>query len=93
MNGCFTLVKDKIFHPSISQFLTWLAEQNHQNNPLNLLDIDIRCFQRHQAIDENFALRRGENADLFEVGNKAAACRIEPVIFDKIIDARAAWRL
>jgi len=46
MNGRFTLVKDKIFHASVSQFLTRLAKQNHQNNPLNLLDIDVRSFQR-----------------------------------------------
>ena len=26
MNGCFALVKNKIFHPSISQFLTRLAK-------------------------------------------------------------------
>ncbi len=72
MNGRIALVKYEIFHPSVSQFLPRLAKQNHQNNPLNLLDIDIRSLKRQQAIDEDFALRWRENADLFEVGNKAA---------------------
>ena len=66
VNGHFTLVKDKIFHPSISHFLTRLTEQNHQNNPLYLLDIDIRIFNLQQTIERNYARRRRKHAHLFE---------------------------
>jgi hypothetical protein len=62
-SGSF-LLENQVFHACIGRFLPWLAEQNHQNYPFNLLDIDVRSFQRQQAIDEDFALRRRQNAYL-----------------------------
>ena len=69
--------KNKVFHAGIIELLSGLAEQHHQYHPFNLFDVDVRGFQRQQAIDQQFALRWRENADVLEVGNVATAVRVE----------------
>ena len=52
------ILEDQVFHARIGQFLAGLAEQHHQYDPLDLLDIDIGRFQRQQAVDKELPLWR-----------------------------------
>ena len=85
--------EDQIFHPRIREFLTGLTEQHHQDDPLDLLNVDIGSLQGEEAVDQDFTLHRREDADLFEVGNEAATAGIETVELDIIVDTRAVSRL
>ena len=66
-----------------------MAKQDHQYNPLDLLDIDIRRFERQQAVHKDFTLRRRQDTDLLKVGNVAPAVGIEPLVLELVVDARA----
>jgi hypothetical protein len=50
------LFEDQVFHLSVSGFLARLAEQHHQNDPFDLFDVDFIGLERHQAVDDQFAL-------------------------------------
>ncbi len=47
----------EVFHARVCAFLAGLAEQNHQDDPLDLIDVDIRRIERKQPVDEYFSLR------------------------------------
>ena len=81
MDGPRILLENEVFHARIRQFLTRLAEQDHQYDPLDLFDIDIRRVQRQQPVDEDFALRWRQDADLLEVSDIASARDIKPLLF------------
>jgi hypothetical protein len=87
VNGTGTFFENEVFHPSVGKLLTGLAKQYHQHNPLDLFDINIRRFQREQAVDENLTLLRGQDADLLEVGNITTTCRVEALLLEIIVDA------
>ena len=86
-------LEHQIFHARIGEFLPGLAEQHHQHDPLDLLDVDVRRFERKQPIDKDFPLRGRQNADLFEVGDVAAAAAVETLEFELAEDACAMRRL
>ena len=86
-------LEDEVFHTRISKFLAGLTEQNHQYNPLDLLDINIWRFKREKAIDQNFALSRSQDSDLLEVGNESARTGVEAYLFDVVIYSGAVLRL
>ena len=69
-----SFLKDQVFHARVGELLTGLAEQHHQHHPLDLFNVDIRGLQRQQAVDQQFALRRRQDADLFEIRNVTATC-------------------
>ena len=77
-SGAF-LLEYQVFHTCVGHFLPRLAEQDHQNNPFYLFDIDVRGFERQQAIDEDFALRRRQDADLLKIGDKDATRDVDPL--------------
>ena len=79
--------ENQIFHASVSNLLPRLAEQDHKNNPLYLLDINVRTFERKKTIYKDFALRRRKYSYLFEIGYKSTARSIQPIQLEVGIDA------
>ena len=56
MQGVGALFEYQIFHLRIGGFLARLIEQHHENDPLDLVDVDFVGLQRHQAVDDELAL-------------------------------------
>ena len=93
MDGARILFEYQVFHALVSVFLPRLAEQDHQNDPLDLFNIDIRRVQRQQPVDQDFALWWRQDADLLEVGYIATARHIEPILFQVVVNTCAVRRL
>ena len=88
VNRVRTFLKNEIFHTRVSKFLTRLAEQDHEHHPFDLFDIDIRRFQRQQAVYKYLALRGRQNANLFEIRDIAPTGGVEALMFEVVEDAR-----
>ena len=51
MYGARVLFEHEIFHPRVSMLLARLTEQDHQYDPLDLLDINIRRIVARKMIE------------------------------------------
>ena len=50
VNRLRTLLENEILHAGVGELLARLAEQHHEHHPLDLIDVDVRRFQRQQAV-------------------------------------------
>ncbi len=78
-----------IFHACVGLFLPRLTEQDHEHDPLDLLDVDVRRFERKQPINKDFSLRRRQYSDLLKVANIASTRRVETRKFEIVIYAHS----
>ena len=51
------MVNHEIFHPRIGGLLSGLIEQDHQDDPFELVEIDIVIFQRHHTVNDQLTRR------------------------------------
>ena len=77
-------VEDQVLHTGVGEFLSGLTEKHHQHDPFYLLDIDIGRLQGQQPVDQDFPLRRRQDADLLEVGDEAATAGVETVCLEVV---------
>ena len=89
MQKARSFLENEVFHAGIRKLLSRLAEQDHQYDPFDLLDIDIGRFKRQQPVHEDLALRWRQDADLLKISDVAAATCIEPFVFELVIYAGA----
>ena len=82
----------QVFHPGEGFFLPGLAEQDHQYDPLDLLDIDITRAQRHETIDNELSLSRRQDTDLLEIQDVPAAIRIKSRQFERVEQPNGTFR-
>jgi hypothetical protein len=84
-----SFLENQIFHARVRVFLAGLTEQYHQDNPLDLFDVDIRGLKGQKPIDEEFPLRWRQDSDLLEVNNIPTTIRIEALVLEVIVYASA----
>ena len=89
MQNSTLFFEHEVFHARVGHLLTGLTEQHHQDDPFDLFNVNIRALKGQDSIDEDFTLRRRQDADLLQVGNKAAAGCIETFEFEVVIDTSA----
>ena len=66
-------IEHEIFHARAGEFFAGLAGEHHEGNPLQLVDIEFGGIERQQALDDDFALLRREDAGSLELEQVAAA--------------------
>src|SRR5579862_8121145 len=52
------LIEYQVLHPRIRQLLARLTRQHHEDDPFDLIEIQLLDVQRQQAIDDDLALTR-----------------------------------
>jgi len=60
-----------------SGFLARLVEQHHQDDPLQLFDIEVFILQSHGTVYDQFPAGRGQNSHLFQEQQQPAALGIK----------------
>ena len=66
-------VENEVFHARAGQLFAGLARQHHQDDPLELGDIQLLGVERHQALDDDLTLLRREDPGALELQQVSGA--------------------
>src|SRR5687767_3365566 len=72
-----TLLEHQVLHACVRLLLPGLGEQHHEHHPLHLVDVDAVGLERHEPVDDDFALGARQDADVLQVQDVAAAVGVQ----------------